>query len=157
MAKKREKRAYRVKKKRKKIGFWTKLVVVVIVGYFAVAFFQQSVERRELDAEIESLQQEKAEIEERIQGMEEVLEKGDSDEAIERLARENLIMKKPGERVYVMDTNNSLSRELRERREQREEEEGFDGENSEEETIHEEGLEEDRPGEEAEDGEEQGP
>lgn len=132
MAKDNEKKAYRVKKKRKKMGFWTKLVILLILGYFAVAFYQQSVERRELAGEIEGLRQEKAEIEARIEGLQEVLEKGDTDEAIEKLARENLMMKKPGERIYVLESNNSLGRELRERRENHQEEEPQEEEDSEE-------------------------
>lgn len=134
MAGKREKKAYRVKKKRKKMGLWTKLVILLIVGYFVFAFYQQSLERRELAAEIESLSQEKVEIEQRILEMEELLEKGDSDQAIERLARENLLMKKPGEQVYVFESNNSLGKELRERREQDREDEDSQEDSSDEET-----------------------
>lgn len=129
MAKDQRKQAYRVKKKRKKIGFWTKLVVVIIAGYFIMSFYQQSVERRELEAEIDGLHQEKAEIEARIQNLEEVIRTGDTDEAIEKLARENLTMKKPGERIYILDTTNTLNQELSDQRSDEEEDES-DEENS---------------------------
>jgi len=112
MANDERKKAYRVKKKRKKIGFWTKLVVLIIAGYFVMSFYQQSVERRELEAEIDSLLQEQSAIEDRIRGLEKVIRTGDSDAAIEKLARENLTMKKPGERVYILDTTNTLNQEL---------------------------------------------
>jgi cell division protein FtsB len=122
MAKNNPKEAYRIKKKRKKIGFWTKLVVLIIAGYFVMAFFQQSVERRELAAEMDRLHQEKAEIEARLEDLEAILEKGDTDEAIEKLARENLTMLKPGERIYILDPKNTIGQELRERRREQQEE-----------------------------------
>lgn len=135
MAKEQQNQAYRVKKKRKKIGFWTKVVVLIIGGYFIMSFFQQSVEKRELDAQMDGLLQEKAEIEARIEDLERVLSKGDTDEAIEKLARENLTMKKPGEQIYILDSTNTLNQELLDRRrkeqEQEEEEEESD-ENGEE-------------------------
>lgn len=112
MAKNNKEKSYRVKKKRHKIGFWTKAVALVIIGYFVMSFYQQHVERKELEAEMESLQQEKAEIEERIDNLEAILRTGDSDEAIEKLARENLRMKKPGEKVYILDPINSLNQDL---------------------------------------------
>jgi len=140
-------KAYRVKKKRKKIGFWTKLVVLIIAGYFTMSFYQQSVERRELEAEIHGLHQEQAEIEARIKGLEEIIRTGDSDEAIEKLARENLTMKKPGEQVYILDTTNTLNQELSDP-DKDAEEEANDGEN---------GDDENRENEEDADGEEDGP
>lgn len=123
MAKNNKEKSYRVKKKRHKIGLWTKLIVLVIVGYFVMSFYQQQVERKELEAEMESLHQEKAEIEERIDNLEEILKIGDSDEAIEKLARENLTMKKPGEKVYILDPTNSLNQELLDEEETEEEDE----------------------------------
>lgn len=123
MAKNNKEKSYRVKKKRHKIGLWTKLIVLVIVGYFVMSFYQQQVERKELEAEMESLHQEKAEIEERIDNLEEILKTGDSDEAIEKLARENLTMKKPGEKVYILDPTNSLNQELLDEEETEEEDE----------------------------------
>ncbi len=126
MSKDQKNQAYRVKKKRKKIGFWTKLVVIIAVGYFAMAFFQQSIERRELEAQIDDLHEEQAEIEARIQDLEKILQKGDTDEAIEKLARENLTMKKPGERIYILDTTNTLNRDLLQRQNDDEEDEEVD-------------------------------
>ena len=126
MSKDQKNQAYRVKKKRKKIGFWTKLVVIIAVGYFAMAFFQQSIERRELEAQIDDLHEEQAEIEARIQDLEKILQKGDTDEAIEKLARENLTMKKSGERIYILDTTNTLNRDLLQRQNDDEEDEEVD-------------------------------
>ena len=123
MAKDEGKQAYRVKKKRKKIGFWTKLVVLFALGYFVMTFYQQSVERRELEAQIEDLNRERVEVEARIRALEEIIEKGDSDQSIERLARENLNMKMPGERIYILDSTNALNWNLDERRGRNEEEE----------------------------------
>ena len=134
MAKDQREQSYRVKKKRKKIGFWTKVVVLVIGGYFIMSFFQQSVEKRELDAQMDSLLKEQQQIEARIEGLQRILDKGDTDESIEKLARENLTMKKPGERIYILDTTNTLNRDLLERQntEQDEEEEEESDENGEE-------------------------
>lgn len=123
MSKDERKQAYRVKKKRKKIGLWTKLVVVIIAGYFAMSFFQQSLERRELEAEIDSLNKEQQQIEARLEGLQRILDKGDTDEAIEKLARENLTMKKPGERIYILNTTNTLNQDLLQRQNRDEEEE----------------------------------
>ncbi len=131
MAKEQQNQAYRVKKKRKKIGFWTKVVVLIIGGYFIMSFFQQSVEKRELDAQMDGLLQEKAEIEARIEDLERVLSKGDTDEAIEKLARENLTMKKPGEQIYILDSTNTLNQELLDRRRKEQEQEEEDEESDE--------------------------
>ena len=131
MAKEQQNQAYRVKKKRKKIGFWTKVVVLIIGGYFIMSFFQQSVEKRELDAQMDGLLQEKAEIQARIEDLERVLSKGDTDEAIEKLARENLTMKKPGEQIYILDSTNTLNQELLDRRRKVQEQEEEDEESDE--------------------------
>jgi cell division protein DivIC len=74
------------------------LVLVVLLGVFALEL-QQWQQRRKIDAEISHLKQEQAELESRNNALEQSLQYFSSDSYKEKLAREQLGLKKEGEIV----------------------------------------------------------
>src|SRR6476469_2356741 len=82
--------------------FYSKLflgaVLVVLLGVFALEL-QQWQQRRKIDSEIAHLKQEQADLEERNTALQQSLQYFSSDSYKEKLAREQLGLKKEGEIV----------------------------------------------------------
>lgn len=87
-------------KKKRKTSFLLALGAFALAGYFAITLIQLQIEindRKETLAQVQAQYNEKvAENKE----LERIVEGGNEDEYMERIARDSLDMIKPGEKVY---------------------------------------------------------
>lgn len=87
-------------KKKRKTSFLLALGAFALAGYFAITLIQLQIQINEKE---ETLAQVQAQYNEKIaenEELEKVVEDGDEDEYMERIARDSLGMVKPGEKVY---------------------------------------------------------
>ncbi len=86
--------------KKRKTSFLLALGAFALVGYFAITLIQLQIE---ISEKKETLAQVQAQYNEKIaenKELEKVIEGGNEDEYIERIARDSLGYVKPGEKVY---------------------------------------------------------
>lgn len=86
--------------KKRKTSFLLALGAFALAGYFAITLIQLQIE---ISEKKETLAQVQAQYNEKIaenQELEKVIEGGNEDEYIERIARDSLGYVKPGEKVY---------------------------------------------------------
>ena len=80
-----------------------KVIIVLLLFYFISGFYQQAREHQELRSNRDALLQQQEELERSIEEHRRTIENADDLESIERLARERLRMKLPGEEIYILD------------------------------------------------------
>ena len=91
------------KKRRGKMPLAIKVIIVLLLFYFVNGFYHQAKEHQELRSDRDVLLQKQQELEQRIEEHRRTIESADDLESIERLARERLRMKLPGEEIYILD------------------------------------------------------
>jgi len=79
------------------------VIIVLLLFYFISGFYQQAREHQELRSNRDALLQQQEELERSIREHRRTIENADDLESIERLARERLRMKLPGEEIYILD------------------------------------------------------
>ncbi|MBU2545192.1 septum formation initiator family protein [Patescibacteria group bacterium] len=87
------------------------LIVVFFIGFFVVINWKINKRRSVLSEQVLTLEQEVREMEEKNRDLKNKKEETESDEYIEKVAREQLDLKKPGEEVYVVQEEGSASAE----------------------------------------------
>ena len=94
-------------KKKQKVG-WVKNLsiaaggvgIVLVVGFLVVADINMYKKRQELSNHIQALEQKIAEVKAKNIQLEQGIAQADNDQYIEKVAREELDMQKPGEKVF---------------------------------------------------------
>jgi len=92
------------KDNRKEILFWVLLVIlsVSLIGVLAVANVRMNKKRAEYTARIEALRKEIQQVEIKSEELKKDVAQAGSEEQLERIAREQLGLKSPGEEVVVI-------------------------------------------------------
>lgn len=89
----------------RRIQKWLLLVSLLVVGVWLTFFDSHSLARRiSWHREAAHLTKENAELRAEIELLEEQLQDADTDEVVERIAREQYGMRRAGERVYRVET-----------------------------------------------------
>ncbi len=89
----------------RRIQKWLLLASLLVVGVWLVFFDSHSVARRiAWHHEASQLATANAELRAEIEQLEQQLEEAESDEVVEKIAREQYGMRRPGERVYRVET-----------------------------------------------------
>ncbi len=97
----------------KDLSFYIILTVfcVLMVGFLTYANLKLSARRKELNLRLQKLTAEVQELEQKKKELEEKILKSHSQEYLERIAREKLGFKKPGEEVVVIKKENEEEEE----------------------------------------------
>ena len=92
------------KSNRKEILFWVLLVIlsVSLIGVLAVANVRMNKKRTNYNARIEALRKEIQQVESKSEELKKDVAQAGSKEQLERIAREQLGLKSPGEEVIVI-------------------------------------------------------
>jgi len=80
-------------------------ILFLIIGYFSVVFFKQELKIREQYDRADELRQQIAEVQEKNKELERLIQYTQSDEYIEKVARERLGWVKQGEIKFVEKKN----------------------------------------------------
>lgn len=89
---------------------WKNLIILVLVGYIIFSFVRQEIAIKRIDSDITQKQTELDKLKEENKRLEEQVKSANSDEYIEKLARERLGMLKPGEKVVGNQKGDSNSK-----------------------------------------------
>ncbi|MCR6515038.1 MAG: FtsB family cell division protein [Clostridium chrysemydis] len=81
---------------------WKNIIILVLVGYIVISFVRQEMAIRRIEDEISQKQTELEKLKDENVRLEEQVKNANSDDYIEKLARERLGMLKPGE-IIVSD------------------------------------------------------
>lgn len=95
-----------------KISFFrrNKIIIVFFIIFFSYVgytLFMNEEKNKELEYEAEQYDKEIAALKEQIEGLKLEIEKSQSHEVIEKIAREKLKMVKPNEIIYIIQDNNT--------------------------------------------------
>lgn len=78
-----------------------KLVIIILLGVFSIAYVRQEVTMKRLSEEIDIKQEQLDEAQGKNERLQDEVDQANTDEYIERLARERLGMIKDGEKVII--------------------------------------------------------
>lgn len=81
---------------------WKNIIILVLVGYIVISFVRQEMAIRRIEDEISQKQTELEKLKDDNVRLQEQVKNANSDDYIEKLARERLGMLKPGE-IIVSD------------------------------------------------------
>lgn len=89
------------KKKRKYRVDYLRVLLIVSLVYFSITFIKQQFEINEYNVKINSIKEDIVSAKEEIQVLKETKQKANDSEYIERVAREELGLVKPYEKVFI--------------------------------------------------------
>ena len=90
-----------MKKKRKYRVDYVRILLIICFVYFSITFVRQQFRINEYNVKISSVNQDIQNAELRMQELNERKENGDDPEFIEKVAREELGLVKPHERIFI--------------------------------------------------------
>lgn len=89
------------KKKKKYRVDYVRVLLIVCLVYFSVTFVKQQFEINEYNVKINSIKQDIADANQEIESLNETMEKANDSEYIEKVAREELGLVKPYEKIFI--------------------------------------------------------
>ena len=89
------------KKKKKYRVDYVRVLLIVCLVYFSVTFVKQQFEINEYNVKINSIKQDIADANQEIESLNETKEKANDSEYIEKVAREELGLVKPYEKIFI--------------------------------------------------------
>lgn len=91
-----------VNKKKKKYRIdYVRVILVVCIVYFSVTFVKQQLEINEYNVKIDNIKQDIADANDKIELLNETKGKANDSEYIEKIAREELGLVKPYEKIFI--------------------------------------------------------
>lgn len=89
---------------------WKNVIILVLIGYIVFSFVRQEVAIGRIQDDITKKQTELDKLKEENKRLDEQVKSANSDEYIEKLARERLGMVKPGEKIVSNQKGDSNSK-----------------------------------------------
>lgn len=90
-----------VSKKKKYRVDYVRVIVIICLVYFSVTFVKQQFEINEYNVKINSIKQDIVDANHEIENLNETKEKANDSEYIEKVAREELGLVKPYEKIFI--------------------------------------------------------